>query len=495
MNKRNSDGIVAERVYETISKYNLLPDKGKVLVAVSGGADSVCLLHILCAMRGEHGFKVFAAHLNHGIRGAEADADEEYVRALCDKLKVRLFVEHADIPAIAKNNGMSEEEAGRHERYKFFRRICDENNISLTATAHNKNDQAETVIMRIVRGSGISGLRGIKYKREDGVIRPLLDVTRDEIEKYCLNNNLKYKTDSTNLDDSYTRNKIRHSVIPALCEINPSAVDALSKLARSLSDDADFLDEYARRLYMRLGAPILRDKFKSLDIESLNLISSDSIVSRLIILCARDVMGSNYSLEKKHVDMIIDFMRSDSTGGLDLPNGLLVCKSYGWLEFGMKESYSGDENNNLVEKGLNLYNNTDLYIEVEYDKLYNIRCGGEIYRIKLNTMPKSEYKHDKTLAALDYDKISADNSEPKLVLRSRRSGDRMTVYKDGGSRKIKSIFIDLKIRREVRSAIPLLCSGSSVLAIPGIRVSETYKPTKETKNVLVIYCEKEKYED
>lgn len=477
MNDSGYIKTVTDKVEQTISRYDLISEGARVLVAVSGGADSVCLLHLLAGMRDMRKYKLFAAHLNHGIRGSEADRDEKYVRALCESLSVRLYAEHADIPTIAKESGLSEEEAGRRARYAFFARICAENKIDVTATAHNKNDQAETVIMRLLRGSGTAGLRGIKYKREDGVVRPLLDVTREEIEGYCREAKLEYKTDSTNLDDGYTRNKIRHTVIPALCEINPNAVGSIVKCAAAAGEDADFIDGYVRRLQTRLGAPILKSMYKALDIESLGYIKSRAIVSRLIIFCAADAMGDDYSLERKHLDIIINYAKTEGSGSLSLPGGLRVIKRDGWLEF---RPPSDAEYNNSGEKGLNLYNNSEFCIEVEPDKLYNINNCSIIFRIK----PITELTSAERKSAVDYDVIGGDSA--RLYIRNRRDGDRIAVYKNGRSRKLKKLFIDLKIPRDERESVPILCTEDNIISAVGVRVGEPYKITKRTEKALVI---------
>lgn len=500
--------LVTDKVKNTISRQNLIERGSSVLVAVSGGADSVCLLHIMSKISKIYEFDISAAHLNHCIRGAEADLDEEYVVSLCDKLHIKCFTERTDVPKLAKSKGLTEEEAGRQARYKFFSRITSENNIDYIATAHNKNDQAETVLMRIIRGSGLTGLRGIKYKREDGVIRPLLDVSREEIEGYCCEAELDFKTDSTNKDDNYTRNKIRHQLIPLVSEINPSAVDALSNLSKTLGEDADFIDDYAKRLYARINPPIFKGSCKAIDIESLKLINSRSIVSRLIILCARDAMGSNYSLEKKHIDSIYDFIESESNGSINLPKGLTVQKRYGWLEFKLSVKTCGNINNNQYnnvnnvnsdEKELNLYNNKDFCIEVQPNKLYNIKYADYGYKIRLDIVSKDNLQKNSLKKiqlengdiALDWDIIAEGRDTKKLIIRNRRDGDRIAVYKNGMSRKLKNLFIDLKIRREERNCIPLLCDDvDNIFAVVGIRASEEYKMTKATDNILVVHYER-----
>ncbi len=499
MNNNTSGYIerVTKKVQNTLEQNCMAETGNSILVAVSGGADSVCLLHVLDRIKKQYKFNISAAHLNHAIRGDEADSDEAYVITLCDKLKIKCYTEKANVPELAKMSGMTEEEAGRQARYEFFNRISAENNIDCIATAHNKNDQAETILMRIIRGSGLSGFRGIKYKREDGVIRPLLDVLREEIEGYCREANLEYRTDMTNDDDNYTRNKIRHQIIPFVEKINPSVIDALSNLSKTLGEDADFIDDYAKRLYERINPPLFKGGYKALDIESLKLIDNRSIVSRLIILCARDVMGSDYSLEKKHIDNIYAFISSDNTGSIDLPKGLIVQKRYDWLEFKIRSEISRNQNEeysnavNFSEKDLNLYNNKDFCIEVQPNKLYNIKYAEYGYKISLDVVPKEKLKLKDGDMALDWDMISEGIDAKKLIIRNRRDGDRITVYKNGMSRKLKNLFIDLKIRREERNSIPLLCDNvDNILAVIGIRAGEEYKMTKATDNVLVIHYEK-----
>lgn len=493
--------LVTKKVQNTIKQQGLAENGSSILVAVSGGADSVCLLHVLSSIKNSFNYNISAAHLNHSIRGAEADRDEDYVIGLCKKLKIKCYTEKTDVPKLAQEKGLTEEEAGRRARYEFFERVLSENNINYVATAHNKNDQAETVLMRIIRGSGLTGLRGIKYKREDCVIRPLLDVSREEIENYCREAEIDFKTDSTNKDDNYTRNKIRHQLIPLASEINPSVVDALANLSKTLGDDADFIDNYAKRLYARINPPLFKGSYKAIDIESLKLIDNRSIVSRIILLCARDAMGSDYSLEKKHIDSICSFFESEGNGSINLPKGLVVQKSYGWLEF--KSSYApgnknllnnkenAEQNTDNSEKDLNLYNNKDFCIEVQPNKLYNIKYADYGYKIKLDVVPKDKVRLLDGELALDWDMISGGRDAKKLIVRNRRSGDRIAVYKNGMSRKLKNLFIDLKIRREERDAIPLLCDDiDNILAVVGIRANEEYKMTKDTDNVLVVHYEK-----
>lgn len=409
-------------------------------------------------------------------------------------------MEHKDIPYLAKSLGQTEEEAGRNARYKFFKSIIKKHNIDYIATAHNKDDRAETVLMRIIRGSGLMGLRGIKYKREDNVIRPLLDVSREMIEGYCRENNLDYMTDSTNNDDDYMRNKVRHKLIPIIKELNPKAIDALSNLSKNVSDDADFLDDYAERLYARLNPPLFNNRFKALDIKTLKMIESRSILSRLILRCAKDAMGNSYTLEKKHIEMIIEFLYAEGEGNpsINMPGELVIYKRNGWMEFRLsQEKYEKNIADNIPKfdntnaEELNLYNNTDFCIEVKLDKLYNIKSDCECYATSISVVPKSRLSIKKNDILLDYDLIINETGSDKLYLRNRKSGDRMVVYKNGNTKKLKSIFIDQKIRREERDKIPVLTdSEDNILAALGVRISEKYKINKDTKNILVVHLNK-----
>ncbi len=476
---------VTQKIVNTINEHCLMEERSSILVAFSGGADSVCLLDVLNRIKKANKFKIYAAHLNHGIRGAEADTDQKFAEDFCQKIGVRCFSKKADIPTIARKNGQTEEEAGRNARYEFFEQICEENNIDAVATAHNRNDQAETVLMRVIRGSGLSGLRGIKYRREDRVIRPLLDVTRREIEEYCNAAGLEYITDSTNADDSYTRNRVRHKLLPMLeDDFNPNVVNALANLALNLDQDTEFIDGYSERLYERLKAPSPGGRYKALHIESLKTVKSGSIVSRLILLCARDTMEVGYSLEKRHIDAVLKIISGEGTAE-ELPGGLTVRERYGWLEFS-KNLPKNDT------QSLNSCNNNEFCVEVGTDKLYNIDSIGAC--ISLTVMNEYAYREGTGDMCLDADKLGLDSGDNiKFVVRNRMAGDRIAVYKNGKSKKLKNLFIDKKIRREDRDRIPVLCMNDEIIMIPGVRINEKYKTDRRTKNFLVVHYEK--YED
>lgn len=454
---------VLDTLRKTIESHQMFTSGDSVLIGVSGGADSVCLLHALNTLKKELGITIAAAHLNHGIRGEEADRDAAFVKELCHRFKVPCLYKREDIPAFAKEFGVSEETAGRLRRYQFFRDVCTEEKFNKIATAHNRNDQAETVLMRILRGCGIDGLSGIRYLREDGVVRPLLDVERSQIEGYCKENQLDYCTDSTNQDEMYTRNRIRHRLLPMIQEeFNPNIVTALATMAENMAEDSDFISGYASRLYERINSPAPAKKPVVLDIETLSMVQ-ESIRNRLILLAAKDAMGKDYRLERDHLEMVNGLLLKETGTSFNLPGGLVVAVRYGWLAFETQ-----GENKSFAD---------EIHYEVEIGRTYEV---GELsISLELKEMPVTLQKGE---MVLDYDKVE----HLPLTIRTRRRGDRIAVFRDGHERKLKDFLIDAKIPVTKRGQIPLLCSENKVIAVIGHRIAEPYKRDKETKRGLVI---------
>ena len=464
----NNGNSLLKKVFETICKHNMISRGEKILVAVSGGADSVCMLHALNALKTSFGFSIYCAHLNHGLRGEAADSDERFVVELCGKLDIPVFTKTVDVRAFAKEKKISLEEAVRVLRYKFFDELSKKNKIDKIATAHNKNDNAETVLMRIFRGTGIDGLCGISYKREDGVIRPLLDIEKCEIEEYCKENNLSFCTDETNNENEYTRNKIRNELLPYIIEnFNPDVVDSLSRLTETAKEDGEFLNNYAKRLYERLRSPLSSKKPVMLHIESLGLVSR-SIAARVLRIAALDA-AKDVKLEKKHIDDVFDLMTKETGSRISLPKGLVAEVQYGWLTFA-----DGEKNPKALE------DEQFFFTEVLPDDTVFVKNLDK--NIYLKVKSEKGYKCKINEQALDFDKLEGQH----LFLRSRRDGDRMVCFSDGRTKKIKNILIDGKIPRSDRDKILLLATGDEVLAIVGSRVSEKYKITNETERTLVI---------
>lgn len=465
MSKVNS---VVQEVMDTILRHGMINKGDRVLAAVSGGADSVCMLHVLNTLKKSIGFEIYCAHLNHCLRGDAADSDERFVIELCKSLDIPVFCKSVDVAALASEKKLTTEEAGRFARYDFFREVSAKHKINKTATAHNKDDNAETVLMRIIRGTGTYGLKGIAYVRDDGVIRPVLDISRADIEDYCRGNNLNFCTDVTNADNDYTRNKIRNLLLPFIEKnFNPNIKDSLCRLSDNATEDAEFLNSYAKRLYSRLCNPLPAGKPVTLHIESLNLVEK-AIASRVLMIAA-DEVKPGIRLEKKHIDDLFNLMTKQTGASIDLPDGIEAGVQYGWLTFIDKDAVI-----EVKEESEGFF--------TEIAPLQTVLVEPIGKNISLRIEDAKEYKCKVNETAISYDLIEGK----MLFLRNRRTGDRIVWFTDGRTKKIKNILIDLKIPKKDRDRIPLLCTGDEVLAIVGSRVSEKYKITKGTERALVI---------
>ena len=312
----------------------MLEDGDTVIVGLSGGADSTALLRVLCELKTEYNLNLIAAHVNHGIRGAEADRDEAFCKELCKKLGVQIYAFHIDIPELAKERGVSLEVAGRDARYEFFTGLAGEN--GKIATAHNAQDTAETLLLNLCRGTGLKGLTGIppvrfvEHKagcRSDEtvstmVIRPLIECTREEIEAYLESLGQDYVTDSTNLEDDYTRNRIRHNVIPELVAVNENAMGNITRCISTLKDDSDFLEALAEELVSS------SNRGDGLDTDAL-LAAPKPVLSRAVSRLAYDVCG-RYP-EKVHILKAMDIMKIGRTDQVQIPGGAYIRVEKGRL--------------------------------------------------------------------------------------------------------------------------------------------------------------------
>ncbi|MBR6512021.1 MAG: tRNA lysidine(34) synthetase TilS [Clostridia bacterium] len=324
----------SEKVRGVISRCEMLEDGDTVIVGLSGGADSTALLRVLCELKTEYNLNLIAAHVNHGIRGAEADRDEAFCKELCKKLGVQIYAFHIDIPELAKERGVSLEVAGRDARYEFFTGLAGEN--GKIATAHNAQDTAETLLLNLCRGTGLKGLTGIppvrfvEHKagcRSDEtvstmVIRPLIECTREEIEAYLESLGQDYVTDSTNLEDDYTRNRIRHNVIPELVAVNENAMGNITRCISTLKDDSDFLEALAEELVSS------SNRGDGLDTDAL-LAAPKPVLSRAVSRLAYDVCG-RYP-ETVHLLKAMDMMKIGRTDQVQIPGGAYIRVEKGRL--------------------------------------------------------------------------------------------------------------------------------------------------------------------
>ena len=311
--------MLENKILETIKKYNLITSGDTILVAVSGGPDSMCLLDNLLKLKDVLEVKeIVVAHLNHMIR-QEAKEETEYVEEYCNKNNIRCFVKYEDIIKEAKEQKIGTEEAGRKARYDFFEQIASKTNANKIAIAHNKNDNVETVFMHMLRGSGISGLTGIKPYREGKYIRPLIKCSRDEIEEYCAKEKLNPKYDKTNNDNTYTRNRIRNELIPYIKkEFNPNIIETIDRLSELILDEENYMQEITVENYNLILENENKDEIV-LNLKKFNLLK-DIIKSRIILYTVKRLFGTSKGIEKIHIDDIIKLCGNNIGNKYTMPN-------------------------------------------------------------------------------------------------------------------------------------------------------------------------------
>lgn len=309
-----------QKVIETIRKYNLIEDGDKIVLGVSGGPDSISMLNILKEIKEEQiiKFEIYVAHINHMIR-EEAIDDEKFVEDYCNRNNIKCYIKRIDIIKIANDMKIGTEEAGRNARYNFFEEILKETNSNKIAIAHNKNDKIETIIMHLLRGSGLSGLKGIEPIRDNKFIRPLIECERMEIEKYCEENKLNPRIDKTNFENEYTRNKIRNIVIPYIKqEFNPNIIQILSRLSEVVTEDVEYVDKQTQKIYQQILIE-KTDKRISLNLRKFN--DQEKIIkSQLILLTTKQLMGSTQGIEKIHIEDIIKLCNNNIGNKYLTPN-------------------------------------------------------------------------------------------------------------------------------------------------------------------------------
>ncbi len=311
--------MLENKILETIKKYNLITSGDTILVAVSGGPDSMCLLDNLLKLKDVLEVKeIVVAHLNHMIR-QEAKEETEYVEEYCNKNNIRCFVKYEDIIKEAKEQKIGTEEAGRKARYDFFEQIASKTNANKIAIAHNKNDNVETVFMHMLRGSGISGLTGIKPYREGKYIRPLIKCSRDEIEEYCTKEKLNPKYDKTNNDNTYTRNRIRNELIPYIKkEFNPNIIETIDRLSELILDEENYMQEITVENYNLILENENKDEIV-FNLKKFNLLK-DIIKSRIILYTVKRLFGTSKGIEKIHIDDIIKLCGNNIGNKYTMPN-------------------------------------------------------------------------------------------------------------------------------------------------------------------------------
>lgn len=455
--------MIIEKVISFVKENNMLCEGEHVVVGVSGGADSMCLLRVLMELSKIYLLNLTVVHIHHGIRGKEADEDKSFVESFCMKNHINFVSADFDIPAIAKKEGLSTEEAGRLKRYETFEEVLIKEHADKIAVAHNMGDNVETILLNMLRGTGISGMSGIKPVRGH-IIRPIMCLTREEIEEYLRGENLGYRVDSTNLKNDYTRNKIRNELIPYLNEnINSKATAHIGLLGEMVADIDDFLNEEADRQmekllmsggnhHIEIDAAGFRNLHKALK----------TVVARKLVM---KVSGKLKDITANHIKSIIDIAEGETGRKINLPYNLTAVKYPESLV--IKKEVQKEEVKDLevlIDKIPGCFDIGTSQVKFSYDKYEN-----------LNFMEKKYTKW-----------LNCDILKGSLSIRNRREGDYIVVNESGGRKKLKDYFIDLKIPKDQREDVLLLADGSHILWVVGYRISEAAKVFDTTQNIIKV---------
>lgn len=463
-----------EKVLKYIEENSMISKGDRVLVALSGGPDSVCLLNVLNELKEALDIEIFAAHLNHCIRGEEADKDEEYSKSLCERLGIKFYSRNVKVEDMAKELGISSEMAGRKARYDFFDYIKDREHIDKIALAHNANDQAETILMRLMRGTGMDGLEGIKPVREDKYIRPILCLTRSEIENYCDENHLDARIDKTNLEPIYARNKVRLELIPYIQKnFNEDIVNTLNRFSSITSRDNNYMEsmtEKSFKEYVTLSkdrAVIGKECFKE----------HSAIVTRVIRKAVEAIVKSLNNFQQVHILDIINLQNTEGSKYINLPMNIVAENDYGDIVLRLKDD--NDYEYSPIKISLKDFDEKQLQKGIFIGKIFN-------YNIFIRLIIKNKSINIK---GNDYTRYFEFPKDSDIVIRQREQGDKFIPYGMKGSKKLKDLFMDMKVPKEKREKTPVVLFDNVITWIVGYRTSNNFKIDKDTKQILEIKAE------
>lgn len=458
-----------EQTEKYVKRLDMIREGDVVVAGVSGGADSVCLLFVLCALRKRLGFTVSVCHVNHGLRGADADADERFVRELCAEYDVECRVFHENVELIAAKRKQSLEEAGRAVRREAFGKMCAGEMRAKIATAHHRDDNAETILLNMARGTGLRGMCGI-WPVRGSWIRPLLWTGRKEIESFLREQGINWCEDATNEEDAYTRNRIRHHVLPVLeDQVNSSASVHLAELSAQSRELWDLLEQEtgaALPRCVRLSA----DGKTVLDKEALKG-EHAAVRKQLVKQSIAHILGSEKDIAAVHVREVLELFDKQSGRMIDLPGGIRAVRTC----FGVEISRPERDRMNSEAGEITLGSDTDVHIPE-----WGIRISCRVIERSSEGIPRDIPQKIYT-KWLDYDIIK--NS---LSVRKRQPGDYLRIDKNGKRQKLKNYFVNEKIPREEREKMRLIADGPEIVWIPGYRLNCAYYVTDSTKRILEI---------
>ena len=452
----------------------MLSGRERVLVALSGGPDSVCLLHVLNGLKEGLRLDLNVLYVDHGLRPEETPGEIEFSKRLCEKLDLPFITKSINVKSYAQEKGMNRQEAARELRYRAFEEIALEINAHKIALGHTADDQAETLLMRLLRGAGPTGLSGIPQVRGK-IIRPLIEIRRKEIEQYLQEKKIDFIVDSSNLKRDYLRNKIRLSLMPLIKEINPTIIDTLSRIASIFREEERYFEILVAKTLMKL---ISRKTDSRIELFLSPLAAMEKIILRRTLRRAIDETTGLRGINFIHIEDIIDLIKKGTAGDrLYLPHEIRVIKSYSTLIL-TSEPPTRLSTYSLEVAGETVLKETGMLIHAS---MYEQQESG--MRDSSTSTPDSHPAT--TLVLFDVDKLNFP-----LIVRPRKEGDFFYPLGFGKKKKLQDFFVDEKVPRDERDAIPLIVSGKDIIWVVGYRGDERFKVTDETKRVLRVEVKK-----
>lgn len=470
-----------KRIEKFIQKYHMLTCGDRVIAGVSGGADSVCLFLMLLELRKKIGFDLIAVHVHHGLRGEAADQDQQFVEALCEQHRIPLEIFRVNLESIAKKRKQSLEEAGRMVRREAFDSVCKKYGGNKIALAHHQNDNAETLLWNLSRGTGLDGLGGIRPVNGK-FIRPLLCMNREEIEEYLAKRKQSYCIDETNAGTDYTRNKLRHLVLPILEEqVNSAAVRHMNETMEQIWELQEYMQEQVEAAYQEC----VQEHFEKacwIQIQQKSFETFPELIKKMVIRKGMEqVGGKKRDLSHKHVDVMMELMNKQVGRTLDLPYEMHAKRNYEGIRLEKQRTYlSGEEKKAEIMQEcmaeLNIPGETILA-----DRNLKLRCKilEKPKNLSIKDIPQKIYTK-----WFDYGIIKSS-----LYIRTRQAGDTIVIDEKGHQKKLKNWFVDEKIPKEVRDSQLLLAENNEILWVLGHRMSQAYQVKQSTKWILQIEVE------
>ncbi len=478
-----------KRVEDFIEKYHMIARGDRVIAGVSGGADSVCLFFMLLELKEKMGFDMTAVHVHHGLRGESADRDEQFVRTLCSQYQIPLEVFRVDLESIAKKRKQSLEEAGRIVRREAFESVCQKYGGNKIALAHHQNDNAETMLWNLARGTGLDGLGGIRPVNGK-FIRPLLCMSRKEIEAYLDERKQSYCTDETNAETDYTRNKLRHLVLPILEEqVNSAAIRHMNETMEQMWELQEYMQKQTGHAYRQCVQEHFPKEEKEehwIQIRQDSFEELPGLIKKMVIRKGlEEVGGRKKDLSHIHVDVVLELMGKQVGRSLDLPYDMCAERNYEGIRL---KKAGRHKHMDCGEKTISREEENRLPMELIIPGEQVLEAQNLVIRCKILEKPEDFLINDIPQKVytkwFDYDIIKSS-----LFIRTRQTGDNIVIDEKGHQKKLKNWFVDEKIPKESRDSQLLIADGSQIVWILGRRMSSAYQVRESTKRILQMEVE------